>query len=283
MVRRVHRRLPGQGYRSSSRRPHLAMGKSRVSGRRSRSVMARIRTLLVVTVLLSALATGTVALTAWTRSAALFELDAIEFGGASHLSDQKALELISAQKGVNIFAIDLKAIEHDMEQDPRIQEVTIRRRLPSTIAVAITEREPVMLLGGPQLLALDDEGMVMPVGGAGLPLDIPVLTGVHPPLEPGSASHHLGIQKGLEIKRAVERVAPVLWDAISEINLSHPESPRLYLAPGGTEVRLGGGDLDTQIQRLWIVLRDLVAKEIIVRTLDLRFKDQLVCRSTGKG
>lgn len=245
--------------------------------------MARIRTVVLVTIILSALATGTVALTAWTRSAALFELDTIELGGASRLSNQTALKLISAKKGVNIFTVDLKAIQHDMERDPRIQQVRIRRHLPSTISVAIKEREPVMLIGGQQLMALDAEGMVMPIEGAGRPLDIPVLTGVHPPLEPGSGIHHLGVQRGLEIRRAVEQQAPGLWDAISEINLSNLESPRLYLTPSGTEVLLGSGDPGAQIQRLWIVLRDLAVQGTAVHTMDLRFKDQLVCRSTGKG
>jgi|GEM_PF-1137970 len=283
MVRRIRKRLPGQGYRSSGRRSRSIMGRTRSSGQPRRSVVTRIRSILVITIILSALATGTVALTAWTRHAELFDLEVIEFGGACRLSDQNALELISVEKGVNIFAVDLKAIEHDMEQDPRIQKVNIRRRLPSTIAVAITEREPVMLIGGERLLALDREGMVMPIEGAAVPLDIPVLTGVHPPLEPGNGAQYLGVQKSLEIRRAVEQEAPVLWDAISEINLSQPESPRLYLAPGGTEVRLGGGDLGTQIRRLWIVLRDLAAKGTVIQTMDLRFKDQLVCRSTGKG
>ena len=283
MARRIKRRSLGKGYRWPKRRPCSLMGTVNASSCRPRSLMVRIRTVLVITIIISALATGTVALTAWTRSADLFELEAIEFGGACHLSDQKALELISVEKGVNIFAVDLKAIEYAMEQDPRIQEVTISRRLPSTITVAIKEREPVMLIGGECLLALDEEGMVMPVEGTDLPLDIPVLTGVHPPLEPGSGAHHLGVQKGLQIRRAVKRQAPVLWDAISEINLSQPESPRLYLVSGGTEVRLGGGDLGTQIQRLWIVLRDLAARGAVVHTLDLRFKDQLVCRSTGTG
>ncbi len=283
MARRVHRRLPGQGYRARDRRSRSIAGRTRASSSRPRSIMRRVRTILVITLVISALGTGTVALTAWTRSADMFDLEAIEFGGACRLSDQKALELISVEKGVNIFTIDLKAIEREMERDPRIQEVSISRRLPSTITVAIREREPVMLIGGERLLALDEEGMVMPVDGITLPLDIPILTGVRPPLEPGSGAHHLVIQKGLEIRKAVRKQAPVLWDAISEINLGQPESPRLYLAPNGSEVRLGSGDFGTQVQRLWIVLRDLAAKGVDVQTLDLRFRNQLVCRSTGKG
>jgi cell division protein FtsQ len=246
-------------------------------------MLKRTWSFLMVAVVVPALCTGTVALRAWTRNAPLFQLDAVDIEGADHLIDLKALELIPVEKGINIFAVDLKAIENIMEQDPRIREVSIRRRLPSTIAVAIQEREPVMLIGGDRLLALDEEGMVMPIDETMRPLDIPILTGVNLPVDPGDGGHHLCIQKCLEIKRIIEQEAPVLWDAVSEINLTQPESPRLYLVPGGTEVWLGGGDLRTQVQRLWFVLRDLTAKGIAVSTMDARFKEQVVCRSAEKG
>ena len=255
----------------------------RTRDHRPRPILRKARIVLLMAISSAVLGTGTAALTAWTRHASLFELDAIDIGGACRLSDQKARELISVQKGVNIFTVDLEAIENAMERDPRIREVTISRRLPSTIAVTIREREPVMLIGGERLLALDEMGMVMPIDGTSLPLDIPVLTGVNPPVDPGDGAHHLCIQKGLEIRRAIGQEAVTLWDAVSEINLSQPESPCLYLSPNGTEVRLGGGDLHTQIQRLWIALRDLAAQEAVVNTLDLRFKDQLICRLAGKG
>jgi cell division protein FtsQ len=251
--------------------------------RRPRPILNRTRSFLLIAISVTALCTGAAALTAWTRNAPLFDLDAIDIGGADRLIDQEALQMISMEKGVNIFTIDLKAIQHNIERDPRIRKVTIRRRLPSTIAVTIREREPVMLIGGDALFALDETGMVMPVDGSGRPLDIPVLTGLSFPVDYGDGGDHLGIQKGLEIKRVIGQEAPVLWDAVSEINLLQPESPCLYLVPGGTEIRLGGGDLHTQIQRLWIVLQDLAARDMTVSTIDARFKDQLVCRSAERG
>jgi hypothetical protein len=104
---------------------------------------------------------------------------------------------------------------------------------------------------------------------------------VTPPVVPGYGGDRLKIQKSLEIKRAVARQAPALWDIISEINLSRPETPLLFLSPEGCQVKLGRGDLDTQIRRLWIVLSDLASRGTIVKKLDLRYKDQLICQTAS--
>jgi cell division protein FtsQ len=238
----------------------------------------KIKRVLLAICLAVVLCSGAAGLTAWTRTASLFQLSTIHVGGNRSLSSQRALEMVPVEKGVNIFAVDLKAIEMSLEQDPRIRNVIIRRRLPSTIAITIREREPVMFISANVLLGLDEEGMVMPLEKGEEFQDIPVLTGVIPAVEPGCGGAHLCIQKGLEIRRAIAHQAPALWDLISEINVAQPEAPLLYLTQGGAQVQLGRDDLYTQVRRLWIVLNDLAAKGVAINRLDLRFKDQLVCQ-----
>jgi hypothetical protein len=65
--------------------------------------------------------------------------------------------------------------------------------------------------------------------------------------------------------------------------VAQPEAPRFYLIHGGTQAQLGRGDIRTQIRRLWFVLSDLAAKKMAVSSLDMRFRDQLICRSAGSG
>lgn len=217
-------------------------------------------------------------LTAWTRTAPLFKLSTIDVGGNCLVPLQLALEMAPVEKGTNIFAVDLKAMEKAMEQDPRIQEVIIRRELPSKIVITIREREPVMLLSAGQLYGVDEEGMVIPMDQGEGQKDIPVLTGIFPEIQPGAGFAHPGIQRGLEIRQALFQVSPSLLDEVSEINVAQPDAPLLYLVQGGAQVRLGSGDLHVKLRRLWIVLGDLATKGISVKSLDLRFKDQLVCQ-----
>jgi len=197
------------------------------------------------------------------------------------VSSRRALQMVPVEEGTNIFAIDLEAMEKALEQDPSIRDVTIRRQLPSRIVITIEEREPVMLLIADQLYGVDQEGVVIPLGDEGFLRDLPVLTGIFPEIQPGSGAEYLGIHRGLEIRRAIAEVTPSLIDKVSEINVDHPETALLYLVQSGTQVKLGSRDLNTQLQRLWVVLSDLAARGISAESLDLRFKDQVVCQPTS--
>jgi cell division protein FtsQ len=241
------------------------------SGRLSRKVF------LVLTLGLS-ISSGAAGLAAWTRTAPLFKLSTIDVGGNRLIPSRLALEMVPVRRGTNIFAVDLDAIERALKQDPRIREVTIRRELPSKIIITIREREPIMLLSANQLYGVDQEGTVIPLSQEAGLQDLPVLTGVFPEVQPGAGYEYLGVQKGLEIRQAIAQVAPSLLDKVSEINVARPEAPIIYFVRGAGMVRLGCGDLRVKLRRLWAVLGDLATKGIKVKSLDLRFKNQVICQ-----
>jgi len=231
----------------------LSAGPKKVRCRQHRS-----KRVFLVTLLGLGIFTGAAGLTAWTRTAPLFQLSTIDVGGNRMVPSQLALKLVPVETGTNIFAVDLEAIKRAMQQDPRIREVTIRRQLPSKIIITIHEREPVMLISADRFYGLDEEGMVIHMDQEKGLEDIPVLTGIFPQVQPGAG--------------------PSLLDKISEINVARPEDPLLYLIPDAVQVRLGSGDLHAKLRRLWVVLGDLAARGISVKSLDLRFKDQLICQ-----
>lgn len=238
----------------------------------------RTRKIIFATAIALIICSGGAGLTAWTRTAPLFQLANIDVDGNRALSSQRALEMVPVEKGTNIFAVDLDAIETAIESDPRVEEVSIRRLLPSTIIITIREREPIMFVSGAELHGLDEQGLVIPLERGEELQDVPVLTGILPQVQPGQGSDLLGIQNALAIREAILQLAPSLWDKISEINMAQPEAPMLYLVGDGAQVRLASGDVRTQIQRLWAVLSDLAVHGMAAKNLDLRFKDQLVCQ-----
>jgi len=65
---------------------------------------------------------------------------------------------------------------------------------------------------------------------------------------------------------------------ISEIDMSRRDGPVLYTVDG-VEVRLGAGDWEERLARLEGVLGQVATQD--VRTVDLRFRDQVVFQRGG--
>jgi cell division septal protein FtsQ len=78
--------------------------------------------------------------------------------------------------------------------------------------------------------------------------------------------------------RALLRSGTGLTAEISEIDMSRREGPVLYTVDG-VEVRLGSEDWEERLARLVGVLAQVAAQD--VRTVDLRFRDQVVFQRAG--
>lgn len=62
----------------------------------------------------------------------------------------------------NLFSLDLAKIRKKLEQVPEIESVKVRRILPNTLSISITERTPVAVLGKRNsFLLVDQEGVVI--------------------------------------------------------------------------------------------------------------------------
>src|SRR5947207_420070 len=85
-------------------------------------------------------------------------------------------------------------------------------------------------------------------------------------------------QAAIALIKALLRSGSSLTAEISEIDMSRKDGPVLYTADG-VEVRLGTEDWEERLARLEGVLAQAVTEDI--RTVDLRFRDQVVLRRGG--
>ncbi len=81
--------------------------------------------------------------------------------------------------------------------------------------------------------------------------------------------------------RTLMRAQSPLLREISEVDVSRPEGPVLYMLDG-VEVRLGSEDWDDRLGRLGGVLAQLRASGQRATSIDLRFRDQVVLRTAAK-
>lgn len=109
--------------------------------------------------------------------------------------------------GKNIFALDLAVAGQMLTQDPWIEKATVTRKLPSTISIAVVEREAsaVVVISGELYLATRD-GELFKKLGPDDPSDLPLLTGLTAEQvardRPGVV---LAVKRALDVVEDVER------------------------------------------------------------------------------
>jgi cell division septal protein FtsQ len=94
-------------------------------------------------------------------------------------------EYTQLQEGTNLFAISIGQIRDDfLRKVPCVKALEIRRMLPDTLEIKVTERVPLArVVGRNRALAADGEGHLFAVG-AGY-RDLPVITGYAEDVRPG--------------------------------------------------------------------------------------------------
>ncbi len=97
-------------------------------------------------------------------------------------------EYAKIEEGMNLLAVDIRKVREDLESVPVVSAVEVRRQLPDTLALRVSERVPSARLSeGPAgyALAIDREGYVLGPSAGASPL--PAILGARDKgLRPGS-------------------------------------------------------------------------------------------------
>ena len=82
---------------------------------------------------------------------------------------------------VNLFDLDLRAVEQRILTNPWIREVRLQKRFPQTLSIAVTYREPKALMQNPDgtLSYVDVDGKAFGQVNLKFRSDLPLLTGFH--------------------------------------------------------------------------------------------------------
>lgn len=108
----------------------------------------------------------TVGIIIYIMSTPLFNIKSIKVKGNHYYSPKQVVTLSAAKTGVNIFwgAGDSK-IRNRLKKDPYFADVSIKRRLPSTLVILVEERRQIAAVEyGDKYVVIDPEGIVLRTG-----------------------------------------------------------------------------------------------------------------------
>lgn len=167
----------------------------------------------------------------------LFTLQRVRLQGNTYITETDILTSGRLHKGQPLFQLETSEVTQNLLRDLRIESAVVRRRLPDTLEVEITERTPVATVACDYgYLDLDRQGKVIGSYKSLRKMPIPMITGVK--------MHDMYIgddNKDTRVAKVLELLASLNQEAInslSEISVANPEAVTAYTNQS-VQIRLG--------------------------------------------
>ena len=252
------------------------VGRVRVRRRRRPPSIGRLVRRGAIVLLAVAIPAALVAGGWWLLGSEHFAVTSVAVRGTNAVTTERILDAARIEPGRSLFLLDPLAIVRRVEALPEVERAAVIRELPDRVTVLVEERRPFTLVHAGTLHWIDERGHLFGRETQAVTPPAPVISGLG---EAEIASMH-GAPSGkardaVRLIRGLLRSGSALVTDISEIDMSERDGPVLYTA-GGVEVRLGAEDWDARLARLEGVLAQTTAHDGAIRTVDLRFRDQVV-------
>ena len=213
----------------------------------------------------------------------LLRVNRIAVSGNVRLSSGQVQALVEDLRGTSILRADLDAFRHRLIESPWVADVALRRVLPSTIEVFISERRPIGLCRlGQDLYLVDETGTVIDqFGPQYAEFDLPIIDGlVSAPntvasmqgsIDPQRAALAWRVISSLERSRDIAR-------RLSQVDVTDRNDAVVLLEGDAALLHLGDDRFLERIQMyldLSGTLRDRVSE---IDYVDLRFERRVYVR-----
>lgn len=196
------------------------------------------------------------------RRMAFFHVRRIEIVGARYVAPSDILARLHVDTMVSVWD-PTAPLEQRVASHAEISRAVIRRKLPGTLVVELTERVPVALVPGANgFRVYDERGIALPVDPSRVPVDAPVLA------QPDTAA--------LRLLGAMRLGMPVLYAKVSSVRAGGKDELVLELKTQPVRVMK-----DVSLERLAEiepVEADLGRKQLRATEIDLRYRDQVIAR-----
>jgi cell division protein FtsQ len=194
----------------------------------------------------------------------------IVFIGNKHLTDDELRVLAGIRANRSLVAISNKTVSQRLLKSPWIRSVSVRKELPATLLFVIEEAVPLALLDmNGHLFLIDDKGKLLEELKNGSIPFLPVITG-DPFRESEGFSEAIKLAKLMNTKRfSSER---------DQIEIFAGKPHELTVTIDGTVAKIGSGNYEEKLKRLFALEDELKNRGIPVDYIDLRFENRAIVK-----
>lgn len=206
----------------------------------------------------------------------LFRIQTIQVTGNLTLSGSDVLAAAGLGAGDDLLALDLDVARERLLALPRLREARLRRRLPGTIVVEVTERVPCVVVRADRDLLADAEGKIVAPASFAEAAGLPVLKGVETAGGAVTARGAADLAAGIELVAAIRAAGFPALAAIDHIDLQDPNDAVIVPVAGRPLVHAGRGDAVLRLRRWRAVAPDMAQRWPELEYVDLRAQGQVV-------
>jgi cell division septal protein FtsQ len=219
----------------------------------------------------------------------LLRVNRISVHGNVRLSSGEVQALVDDLRGTSILRVDLEAFRRRLVESPWIAEVGLRRVLPSTVEIFVSERRPIGLCRmGPDLYLVDETGTVIDQFGPQYSeFDLPIVDGL---VSPGGGGTHGSIDTG-RVELAARVIAELgrnqqIASRLSQVDVADAHDALVLLEGDSALLHLGEDRFLERVQSYLELSPALRERVNDIEYVDLRFESRVYVRptaTTGRG
>jgi len=202
-----------------------------------------------------------------------FALQRIEITGAQRTAPEAIRAILAGYVGTNLFDLDLAQIGSVLLRDPWIREVKVRRVLPDTLRVGLSERRPTAraIIGGVAHV-VDATGYVIGSVGTGQADQLPALVGLDR-IEGDALAAEL--RRGVGLLQRLELTSEEFYRGIAELDLSSDRQVTVRTVKRGPALLLDPRRIERNV-RAYLELEQEIGRRVgALQYMDLRWRDRI--------
>jgi cell division septal protein FtsQ len=213
---------------------------------------------------------------------ALLQVDRIVVHGNERLSKGEVLAILDGLRGESLFGTDLEVWRQRLMASPWVLDAALRRSLPSTVDVVISERTPAGIgRVRNEMYLFDERGIVIDqYGPQYADLDLPIIDGLAAASSERTAADDARAELASRIIAAV-RSKPDLARRVSQLDVADLHNASVILSGDPAVIYIGDDNFVQRLQMYIDVAPALRERVASIDYVDLRFDDRIYVRPSG--
>jgi len=209
----------------------------------------------------------------------LFKLDTIEVTHNRRIDRREIIALANVRSGDDLIKLNPRKIGEQLETNPWIEAVRVKRFFPHTLTIEVAEREPVAIINIGHLAYLDMKGAVFKPLNDGDSLNYPIITGIseddvtRDPTATGKT-----LRETVTLIALLKQGELFRLDDVSELHYDKGFGFTLFTVQGGIPIRLGADGYPEKLARLARIFKELQPLMATLEYIDLNYTDKIIVK-----